>query len=204
MRSCLAVHLAGDQHLASTLQYGIDGFDDASWAICSPAISNIFPRRWFPPEGGANRKPGSPKYTGQFRDGFGNHMTIHAVANPHQATVAPRALYERAPGFGIVRFDKKARTIRLENYRREKAEMYPGWPITIRQTDNGLNGAKYQLALRRKVSGLIAVTKAGESRPALTWRSEAPLDTIPIWAPGSYRVSVDGRSLGEFKATEKA
>jgi alkaline phosphatase D len=48
MRTCLAVHIAGDQHLASTLQYGIEGYNDAAYAICSPAISNIFPRRWYP------------------------------------------------------------------------------------------------------------------------------------------------------------
>ena len=52
MRACLAVHIAGDQHLASTVQYGIDDFNDAAYAICSPAISNIFPRRWFPVEAG--------------------------------------------------------------------------------------------------------------------------------------------------------
>lgn len=199
MRSCLAVHLAGDQHLASTLQYGIDDFDDGPWAMCSPAISNIFPRRWFPSEGGPNRKPGSPKYTGQFRDGFGNHMTIHAVANPHQSAIAPRALHERAPGFGIARFDKKARTIRLENYQRHNAQMFPGWPITIRQTDNGLNGARYELRLTRKVSGLVQVVKDG--KPVLTWRPAAALDRIPVWSAGSYEVRAGGRRVGTVQAT---
>jgi hypothetical protein len=208
MRSCLAVHLAGDQHLPSTLQYGIDDFDDGPWVICSPAISNIFPRRWFPPEPGRNNKPGSPKYTGQFRDGFGNHMTVHAVANPQQSTVAPRALHERVPGFGIIRFRRKERTIRFENYprwadlSRGKSEMYPGWPITIRQTDNGLNGARYELRLPRKAAGLIVVTRRGETRPALTWRSGTSLDRIPVWEPGEYEVKVDGRSAGTFAATE--
>ena len=49
MRSCLAVHIAGDQHLASTVQYGIDDFNDGPYGICSPAISNIFPRRCIRP-----------------------------------------------------------------------------------------------------------------------------------------------------------
>jgi hypothetical protein len=207
IRSCLAVHLAGDQHLASTLQYGIDDFDDGPWAICSPAISNIFPRRWFPPEPGANRKPGAPKYTGQFLDGFGNHMTVHAVANPHQSDVTPHALHERAPGFGIVRFDRKKRTIRFENYPRrahfESGGMYPGWPITIRETDNGLNEATYELRLPRRMAGLVVVTKQGESRPALTWRPPGALDRIPIWSAGLYEVQVGGRRAGTLTAVER-
>ena len=42
-------------------------------------------------------------------------MTVHAVANPQQFGVTPHALNERAPGFGLVIFDKKTRVIRLEN-----------------------------------------------------------------------------------------
>jgi alkaline phosphatase D len=67
MRSCLAVHVAGDQHLASTVQYGIDDWNDGPYAICTPAISNIFPRRWYPPVSGANQKPGAPRNTGEYK-----------------------------------------------------------------------------------------------------------------------------------------
>lgn len=203
IRSCLAVHLAGDQHLASTLQYGIDDFEDGPFAICSPAISNIFPRRWFPPQPGENRKEGSPKYTGRFRDGFGNHITVHAVANPQTTKLSPTALYERTPGYGLVYFNKRDRTIRLENYSRQpdgSAKMYPGWPITIRQMDNGLNGAKYELRLPKKANGLIVVTKQGESTPYLTWRTRTPLDRIPVWAPGSYEI----KGIGVVQASEKS
>ena len=116
MRTCLAVHIAGDQHLASTVQYGVENYNDAAYAICSPSISNIFPSRWYPVETGANRKPDAPRNTGEYRDGFGNFMTVHALANPQQFGVTPHALNERAPGFGLVIFNKRARTIRLENY----------------------------------------------------------------------------------------
>ena len=37
---------------------------------------------------------------------------------PGQFGMAPHALNERAPGFGLVIFNKKARTIRFENYPR--------------------------------------------------------------------------------------
>ena len=84
LRSCLAVHIAGDQHLGSTIQYGIDAHRDGPFAICTPAISNIFPRRWYPPQPGENRKPNEANYTGDFLDGFGNHVTVHAIANPQR------------------------------------------------------------------------------------------------------------------------
>ena len=202
MRSCLAVHLAGDQHLASTLQYGIDRFDDGPWAICSPAISNIFPRRWFPPEPGANRKPGQSQHAGQYRDGFGNHMTVHAVANPQQTEVAPRALHERVPGYALVRFRKQERTIVLENYRRHTSKMYPGWPITIHQHDNGLTAAPYQLSLAKPLGGHVIVHRAGEPQPVLTWKPAAPQQSIPVWQPGEYTVHAGGRAIGTFTATE--
>ena len=102
MRTCLAVHIAGDQHIGSTVQYGIDDFNDGPFSICSPAISNIFPRRWYPPHPGGNRKPDAPRYTGEYKDGFGNLMTVHAVANPQQFGVPPNSLNERAPGFGLI------------------------------------------------------------------------------------------------------
>src|SRR5947208_16028154 len=81
---CFAVHISGDQHLGSAIQYGIDDWNDASWAICTPAVSNIFPRRWYPPRPGHNPKPHSPRNTGEFLDGFGNKMTVHTVFNPQQ------------------------------------------------------------------------------------------------------------------------
>jgi hypothetical protein len=209
IRSCLAVHIAGDQHLGSTVQYGIDDWNDGPYGICTPAISNIFPRRWYPAHPGANPKSPGSRNTGEYRDGFGNRMTVHAVANPQQFGISPRALTERAPGFGVVTFDKKARTIRLENYPRwadlskGKGETYPGWPITIRQVDNGLNGARWELRLPSSVGGLIRVTPAGSKQPALVWRTASAVDRIPIWQPGVYSIEVGGRKLSDIKASER-
>lgn len=209
MRSCLAVHLAGDQHLGSTLQYGIDDFNDGPYSICSPAISNIFPRRWYPSEPGANQKPGAPRNTGEYLDGFGNRITVHAVANPQQFGIAPAALNERAPGFALVHFNKKARTIRLVNYPRwadmskGKAEPYAGWPITISQIDNGLNGARWELRLPEKAAGLVSVTPQGSTEPVLMWRSVALIDRVPIWAPGVYHVRIGGREFSNLKTAQR-
>jgi alkaline phosphatase D len=209
MRSCLAVHLAGDQHLASTVQYGIDDWNDASYAMCSPAISNIFPRRWYPPAEGANREAGAPFNTGEFRDGFGNRMTVHAVANPQQFGIVPKALTERAPGYGVAVFDKAARKIRLTNYPRWAdlskggAQPFPGWPITIDQMDNGLNGAKWELRLPGSAAGLVTVTAEGSKTPALMWRAGRPLERIPVWTPGVYHVKIGNREFSNLKAVER-
>ena len=101
MRKGLAFHIAGDQHLGSTIQYGIDDWNDAGWALCVPSVANVFPRRWFPPQPGRNQKPGAPRYTGEFTEGFGNKVTVHAVSNPHDVAAEPAELHRRAPGYGI-------------------------------------------------------------------------------------------------------
>jgi hypothetical protein len=199
MRSCLAVHLAGDQHLASTVQYGIDDFNDGPYSLCSPAISNIFPRRWFPPQPGANRKPGAPRNSGEYLDGFGNHMTVHAVANPQQFGMAPAALNNRAPGFGIAYFNKKTRQIRLENWPRwadvAKDRPFPGWPITIDQIDNGLNGARWELRLPSKLSGLITVSLEKQDHPVLIWRTAGAIDHVRVWQRGEYTIQAGAQQV---------
>ncbi len=143
IRKCFALHIAGDQHLASTVHYGVDDFQDAGFAFAGPALNNIFPRRWWPPVD-ASHQPlaGKPQYTGNFYDGFGNRMTVHAVANPHQTHREPAIVYDRATGYGMVTFDKQARTMTIECWpryadpKRNPQGQYEGWPITVSQQDN--------------------------------------------------------------------
>ena len=142
MRRCFAFHISGDQHLGSTVQYGIDDWHDGPFAICVPSVANVWPRRWFPPEPGKNRKPGAPGYTGDFQDGFGNKISVYAVSNPIAVGIEPTWINHRAPGYGIVRFNRNTRRITIANWPRwvdpskPGAEPYPGWPVTIDQTDN--------------------------------------------------------------------
>ncbi|MCH2133865.1 MAG: alkaline phosphatase D family protein, partial [Phycisphaerales bacterium] len=142
MRRGGAIHVCGDQHLGSTVQYGVDRHRDAGWAFCVPAISNTWPRRWFPPEPGGNHKDGDPRYTGDYRDGFGNLMTVRAVANPVQSGRQPSNLYDRMPGWGIIRFQRPERRIVMECWPRwtrpgdPDSEQYPGWPVSF-QVDEG-------------------------------------------------------------------
>lgn len=130
-----AVHLCGDQHLAVLLQHGVDEFRDGNFSFVSPAIVNNYYRRWWHPEDGkpgANAEPGNPlQFVGDYLDGFGNKLTMYAYANPEKGKMRD--------GFGLVRFDKKERTVTFECWDRftdvskADAEQMPGWPRTIRQ-----------------------------------------------------------------------
>ncbi len=134
-----AVHITGDQHLGSTGQYGLATWGDGPWWISTPAIANVWPRRWMPSTEGKNRRPGAPKWTGDFEDGFGNLITIHAVANPHDIDREPARLFDRAVGYTITTWDPASGKVRLENWPYWASpdqpapdhQPYPGWPITI-------------------------------------------------------------------------
>ncbi|WP_154856577.1 alkaline phosphatase D family protein [Cyclobacterium xiamenense] len=143
IRKAFALHVAGDQHLASVVHYGVDEHGDAGYAFAGPALNNLFPRRWWPelPEGHVPL-PGKPAYTGDFEDGFGNKMTVHAVANPQKRDREPALIYDRATGYGLVTFDKVQKEMHLECWPRyvdpeeNPNGQYAGWPMTISQQDN--------------------------------------------------------------------
>ena len=138
IRKGFAFHVAGDQHLGSFVHYGIDDWGDAGNAFVVPSIANIWPRRWFPPMPGLDRDPYAPRYTGNYFDGFGNRMTVLAVANPVKSGHKPAALYDRSPGYGIIRFHHESRDIESEAWPRwadptvdPTARQYLGWPVTV-------------------------------------------------------------------------
>ncbi|MCX8229122.1 MAG: sulfatase-like hydrolase/transferase [Planctomycetota bacterium] len=131
-----ALHLVGDQHLGSVAWYGSDKHRDGTVVFTGPALGNTWPRRWMPAEKGANQIPGAPRYTGDYLDGFGNKITMLAVANPADLGRKPKLLYDRSPGFGIVHFNPKNKETILEAWPRwqsssEEPKMFPGWPIHL-------------------------------------------------------------------------
>ncbi|UCE40077.1 MAG: alkaline phosphatase D family protein [Candidatus Aminicenantes bacterium] len=157
-RKAFATHIVGDQHLANTSQYGVEEWRDSGYVIVSPATGNLFPRRWWPPVPGKNRLPDSPKYTGDFEDGFGNKVTVYAIANPQKTTIQPERHHELATGYSVITFSKYSRDIELTNwpYWADPAEdkPFPGWPILINQLDNYGTKARAWLPEVR-VTGLI-------------------------------------------------
>ena len=206
IRKAFAFHLAGDQHLGSTIQYGVDDWKDAGYAFCVPAVSNVWPRRWFPATPGSNKKQGAPDYTGDFNDGFGNKITVLAVSNPVFTGQKPSNLYDRATGYGIVRFNKNTRNITLECWPRfidpfdADAKQYYGWPIIINQMDNYSPEATGWLPLI-KVSGMedpvIKIYNEEKDELVYAIRINGNTFTPPVYEEGTYRIEIGDK--GNFK-----
>ncbi|MCZ6796256.1 MAG: alkaline phosphatase D family protein [Planctomycetota bacterium] len=212
LRRGFALHIAGDQHLGSTVQYGVDGWRDAGFALCVPSVANTWPRRWYPPEPGGHRDPKRPRYTGDYLDGFGNHVTVYAVSNPVISGRRPANLYDRAPGYGIVRLHRRSRAIDIECWPRwvdpsePRARPYRGWPLRIHQVDN----------YRPEPSGYLPrIDVVGMEDPVVQVIDESSGEIVyalriagrtfrpPVYGQGSYTVVVGEPGNGRVHRFEK-
>ncbi|MDA0349304.1 MAG: hypothetical protein O3C43_17380 [Verrucomicrobia bacterium] len=157
LRKAFAPHIAGDQHLGSTIRYGIEEHDSGSVAFCVPAASTGWSRLWMPKAPGVIDETfigniegdgftfDPRNYTGKFLDGQGNKFTMLATANPYkQNKRKPTWYHDRNPGYGIVTFHRESHEITLTAWpsfagpqgKGDAGHPYAGWPITIQQTDN--------------------------------------------------------------------
>lgn len=133
IRKAHAFHLAGDQHLPAVVHYGIDEPRDAGVAFAGPAVNVGYPRWWEPTEKVNGRRPGQG-LTGDFIDHFGHPMTVLAVKNgahqPPKETM--ENLRAKTSGFGLVKFDKKQRTITCECWPFDGigGPQFDTWPVT--------------------------------------------------------------------------
>jgi alkaline phosphatase D len=150
-RKAFAAHLCGDQHLGSLSHYGVHQHRDGVYSVCTPAISNIWPRRWYPPDQGANALADMPG-TGDYVDAFGNRMTALAFANPARYPgPGLDGLRYRVTGYTILSCERATRKTTVTAWPRwidpsaPGAKPYNGWPVTLEQLDNGLYGAEWQL-----------------------------------------------------------
>jgi hypothetical protein len=207
MRKAFALHFVGDQHLGSTGRYGTDEYDDAGYWIASPAVSNLWPRRWYPAAYGADGKPvEGPRYVGRYEDGFGNKITVRAVANPYDVDREPGKVFDKAPGFSIIEFNIPERQMTLAAWPRWAAPQdgpYEGWPITITQEEN------YG---RKRVGLLKTIEVDGETRVALFRESDngmvytlkpkaGPFEVFVFEKDETYRLELEDAS-GEKKVEE--
>ena len=142
IRRAWAVHLCGDQHLAVVVKHGINEHGDGPYGFTSPALVNTIYGRWWHPldeQPGPNPVPNSPlPWTGEFKDGLGNKISMLAYANPENR----KDEKQRADGYGIARFNKGKRTVTFEcwprfcDVRHGDEAQFQGWPITVSQDDN--------------------------------------------------------------------
>jgi hypothetical protein len=206
IRKSFAFHIAGDQHLPAVIQYGIEGHRDAAVAFAGPAVNNLYPRWFLPPDG---------RIPGDHVDSFGHPMTVLACANPKTEIRAGvlEAEEDKAAGIAVVRFDKRHRTITIECWPlradvTRPGTQLPGWPVTVAQLDS---------AGHREWPQLPRTTVQGIARPLFEVRTHpggelvyAYRATGPVWQPfapkpGTYEVKVTdpetGRSgSGRFEA----
>jgi alkaline phosphatase D len=138
-----ALLVSGDQHLASLVRHGLDGFDDGPVQFVAPAAGTAW-QRWFEPAGGLPN-PGPTPDTGDFTDAYGNHMRVLAVANPRLTKAAFRAARRgrnselgdrdrKREGYGLVRVDKAGRQFVIECWPWDAGEdgrQFAGWPYRL-------------------------------------------------------------------------
>tara|TARA_B110000305_G_scaffold30468_1_gene28979 strand:+ start:600 stop:2240 length:1641 start_codon:yes stop_codon:yes gene_type:complete len=126
-----AVHIGGDQHLASIVHHGIDDFEDGPFQFIVPALVNNYYSRWWWPE---DEKPGENSnkklpWTGRYLDGFSNKITMHAYANPDSPS--------SGAGYGMVLFNKEKNNVTFECWPRfgdvskKGAKQFKGWPHIV-------------------------------------------------------------------------
>ena len=145
IRKGFATMLCGDQHLATLIHHGVNEFGDAGVSFVSPSILNHYGRAWSPLGEPERAIEGGLPMRGEYRDGFGNKMTMLAYVNPDaERLLATTDDGEQwgpaAEGYGLVFFDKHARTMRYEVWPRmvdvkAGAQPYEGWPVTRTQQD---------------------------------------------------------------------
>ncbi|MFC2099134.1 hypothetical protein ACFLSP_05270, partial [Bacteroidota bacterium] len=199
IRKSYSCMVGGDQHLGSVIHHGIENWNDAGYSFCVPSIANYWRRWWEPPVPGNNRKKGDPEYTGEFLDGFHNKITYYAVANPELPDVAAgRELSTRSAGFGVVRFNKPNREITFECWPRNvditdpTSLQYPGWPITIKQTDNFKIEEGFELP-RLEISEpdqVVTVVESSSGETVSSLRIKGQSYQPKVILPGNYNIIV--------------
>ncbi len=214
LRRAWAPHLCGDQHLAVTVKHGIEAFGDGPYGFTSPAIVNtIYGRWWHPAEekAGPNALAGSPlPWTGDYEDGLGNKITMLAYANPEDRTNE----LKRADGYGLVRFNKKRRTITFECWHRfadvkKGGKQFPGWPITVKMEDNDGRKATHWLPkLTFEMENPVVQVRDAGGEILYTVRIPGKTFQPPVFAPGVYTVKAgpdrpDQLTIGGLQAKAK-
>ena len=203
LRKGFAFHYAGDQHLPSITHYGTDTWNDAGYAFCVPSIAAGYPRSWRPDQEGrpVQNRVNGPN-TGEYRDGFGNPVTVWAVGNPAKKNRKGRinTLHDKSSGFGIVRFNKPDQTITMECYRLQidaanlkPGDQFPGWPVTIKLTDNyGRKPYGYlgEVVCTHTQNPVVKVTHQASGELVYALRIQGKRFRPWVFKPGTYRVEI--------------
>lgn len=230
LRRSRMFQVAGDQHLSTVAHHGILGPADAGYSFTAPAIANFFPRCWDPVHNAAGPTSTVNPYTGDFFfDGNGTlpsgepnltandpaHVRMIAAANPlayyrQSRGIEPSNLHDRGAGYGIVRIDKATRRITFESWPLHvnplvpsTGSQFPGWPVTIAQTDNDGRAPTGYLPVvdtQWKKNAVVSVIREDNGELVYAMRVRGNLFRPPVYDNAvSYRVEVayDDESVSE-------
>jgi alkaline phosphatase D len=209
LRKAFTFHLAGDQHLPAFVHYGVEDYGDSGYVFTTPALGNVFPRRWWPEiKSGHRHLEGQPAYTGDFEDGFGNKMTVYAAANPQVTGLKPSVVYDRVTGYGVTTFDKSSRDITIECWPRyidpekQPTGQFKGWPMKVNQQDNFAKkgiGFLPELQVSGIIDPVIEVIHQGRNERVYKIRIKGSNFRPKIFEPGPYTVIVSNPDLDKQK-----
>lgn len=222
MRAARAPHVAGDQHLSTMVQHGIEKHGDAVFSFTAPATSNAYARAYHPSYKGnyyRTTPPAPSEYLGERLDGFQNKVTFLAVANPDTRPDGPYTtaklpkMNQQVPGFGIIDFDTKEQTVTFHSLPRSeevadrlKGGEYPGWPVTVRAEENDGRTPIGEL-VRVKLKGENAanpVVRVWGPDGILQWAHRMSSDSLIIqaYAKGKHKVEIGTGETGKWHTLE--
>jgi alkaline phosphatase D len=222
IRKACAFHINGDQHLPFLVQYSLDEARDGGWTFCTPAISTGY-IRWGQPDSVNAPHTARPAHglpnTGLYQDIFGNLNYIYAVGNPldnYQNKNRYLRAQNKSSGFGLITFDTDNQTIKMEAFRfladKDKPtsqDQFPGWPLTIKQTDNdGRKPTAYLPKLEiNKPNQVIKIVHEQNQDLINILRIKGTTYQPVVFEAGSYTIVVgegnNTRELKGIKATTK-
>ena len=207
IRRAWAPHLCGDQHLAVVVKHGIEQFGDGPFGFTSPALVNTIYGRWWHPldeQPGPNPVSNSPlPWTGDFKDGLGNPISMLAYANPENIQDEKK----RADGYGLIRFDKRSRKITFECWPRfakvadgDKAQ-FPGWPVTISMENNDgrkVAGWLSELVFENGADPVVQIIEDASNEILYTVRAQGGRFHPRVYSMGKHTIK-----LGPDKPNEQ-
>ena len=209
IRKAHAFHIAGDQHLPAVVHYGIDEPRDAGVAFAGPAVNVGYPRWWEPTEKVNGLKAGQG-LTGDFIDQFGHPMAVLAVKNGAVETrkATMEKITDKASGFGLVRFNKKQRTITCECWPFDAigAAQFDTWPLV--STEREQYGRKAlallpTLKIMDSETAVIEVLAEDSGELVYALRLNRAEWQPHVFAPGSYTIRVSEPEAGAVKEFTK-
>lgn len=123
--------ISGDQHLGAVIEV-FDSSQTPFTFFSVPAITNTWPRMWWP----SNEHQNKNHPLGDYTDAFGNELTVKAIANPTKNAPEPSDFNYKSPGFGIIDINKKGTKAKLKAYplffdQKKRSTMFPGWPVKV-------------------------------------------------------------------------